>query len=525
MATQAEFRPQIKFDEFVLDRRTGELWRNGGKVSLAYQSFQILSALLEHPGQLITREDLVKRLWASDVFVDFEGSLNKAIKRLRETLNDSADTPRFIETLPRRGYRFIARFEDVRNASAEPANLIGRRVSHYRVLEVIGGGGMGVVYRGEDLKLGRQVALKFLPEELGSDPQALERFSREARAASSLDHPNICPIYEFGDHEGQPFIVMQFLEGQTLRDRLAGDGGKPLAVADLLSMGTQVCDGLQAAHEKGIIHRDIKPANIFLNSKGVCKILDFGLVRLLDAGGTEEAISRSEAITDTSSLREVPLHLTRTGVALGTAGYMSPEQIRGEPLDARADIFSLGLVLYEMATGQAAFTGDTAAVVHDAILNRPPVRVREVNPDLSPELEGVLHKALEKDRAQRHQSAVELGSELQRLKNSTDQSRRRWPLWLAASLVVVAEEWGSGWVGSVRSHGRCCWSGRLQPILKEIESLAALSRPMASTWLITIRPGFTCAPSIPAKLILSACRRSCVVEFFSCAGSREGESC
>ena len=226
-----------------------------------------------------------------------------------------------------------------------PAMLGGRTVSHYRVLDIIGGGGMGVVYRAEDLKLGRSVALKFLPEELGSDPQALERFSREARAASSLDHPNICSIYQFGEHEGRPFMVMPLLEGQTLRERLAADAGlqKGTPLGELLDIGIQVSEGLQAAHEKGIIHRDIKPANIFITSKGVVKILDFGLAKLLEASEKEETVGKEPdqvARAASGGPDQVGLTLTRTGAAMGTAGYMSPEQVRGEKLDARTDIFS-----------------------------------------------------------------------------------------------------------------------------------------------------------------------------------------
>ena len=278
-------------------------------------------------------------------------------------------------------------------------------------MNIIGGGGMGVVYRAEDLKLGRYVALKFLPEELGSDPLALERFSREARAVSSLDHPNICAIHEFGEHEGRPFMVMQLFEGQTLRDRLAESEGA-LPFEESLHIGIQVSDGLRAAHERGIIHRDIKPANIFLTNQGVCKILDFGLAKLLEGDREEEAVAPPNAPSVSQPAASVALTLSRTGVAMGTAGYMSPEQVRGEKLDGRTDLFSFGLVLYEMATGQRAFSGETAAVVHDAILHKSPVPLHELNSSLPSKLVTIIDRALEKDRERRYQNAAEMGAEL-----------------------------------------------------------------------------------------------------------------
>jgi serine/threonine protein kinase/Tol biopolymer transport system component len=337
------------------------------------------------------------------------------MNRLREVLEDSADRPRFIETLPRQGYRFIAPVERMEaQPSSAQGNLTGKKISHYRVLKILGGGGMGVVYEAEDLKLGRRVALKFLPEELREDRKALERFEREARAASALDHPNICTIHEFGEHEGQPFMVMQLLEGQTLRDRIAAEG--PLATATLLEIAIQIANGVNAAHSAGVVHRDIKPANIFITNRGEPKILDFGLAKLTE---DPEAPQCREAPTGLST----HLSLSRTGVALGTAAYMSPEQVRGEKLDVRTDLFSFGLVLYEMATGQQAFGGDTAAVLHEATLNHTPGPARDSNPELPARFEQIISKALQKSREMRYQSAAQMGRDLGSLKRETAPGR------------------------------------------------------------------------------------------------------
>jgi DNA-binding winged helix-turn-helix (wHTH) protein len=311
---------------FEFDLRAGELRTGDRKVRLQEQPFQILLMLVERSGGLVTREEIQKKLWPNDTVVEFDHSIHTAINKLRQAFGDSAERPKYIETVARRGYRLMVLVErmDVERIDAErmearsaspasdvatspapepPASsLTGRKVSHYRVLEVLGGGGMGVVYKAEDLKLGRRVALKFLPQEIASDAKALARFEREARAASALDHPNICAIYEFGEHEGRPFIAMSLLEGQTLRDRIAARA-VPFATDELFNLAIQIGEGLAAAHEKGIIHRDIKPANIFITNRSEAKILDFGLAKLTDAGD-REGLAHQE--TQAAVVRDLP---------------------------------------------------------------------------------------------------------------------------------------------------------------------------------------------------------------------------
>src|SRR6202046_2248712 len=371
---------RVRFGAFELDLSTGELrsieapdpHNNNNKVLLREQVFQVLRMLLEREGKMVTREEIKGRLWPKDTIVDFDQSINATIKALRRALGDSADNPRYIETLARRGYRLMPTIEYLERAlgtapgevTAEApllsSSLTGKKVSHYRVLDVIGGGGMGMVFKAEDLKLGRLVALKFLPEEFAGDAVALKRFEREAQTASALNHPNICTIYEIEEHEGQPFIAMELLQGDNLRDRLSASKQQLLPLPELLEISGQICDGLQAAHEKGIIHRDIKPANIFLCQSGTVKILDFGLAKLAGSdGGLERAAAASTTGRKTSSTESLKKALTGTGTTTGTAGYMSPEQVRHEELDTRSDLFSFGLVVYEMACGKRAFTGQT----------------------------------------------------------------------------------------------------------------------------------------------------------------------
>jgi serine/threonine protein kinase len=465
---------RARFGGFELDLKAGELYRDGQTVLLQEQPLQVLRMLVFNAGKLVTREEIQKKLWPNDTVVEFDHGINTAIQKLRQALGDSADKPSYIQTVARRGYRFIASVERVDSiCSDEPVaeaitrgedetktkfesssltgkaipqahvapagNLIGKKVSHYRVLEVVGGGGMGVVYKAEDLKLGRRVAMKFLPEELGSDANALERFEREARAASALDHANICAIHEFGEHDRQPFIVMPLLQGQNLRD-LISNRAAPFSTEEILRIGIQIASGLEAAHEKGIIHRDIKPANIFLTTGGPVKILDFGLAKLVEAEERSEEQIGAVSVPLFSTDRD----LTITGLTMGTAGYMSPEQVRGEKLDAPTDLFSFGLVLYEMATGQRAFSGETAAVVKDAIQNEDLTPLGHINPALPEKLESIVIRAIEKDRERRYQCAsdirlaLEWTAERRRAQRGWTRGRRILVSGLAVCFLAVA---------------------------------------------------------------------------------------
>jgi serine/threonine protein kinase/Tfp pilus assembly protein PilF len=395
-----------RFGPFEVNTASGELLKQGVRVKLQEQPFRLLIVLLESAGEPVTHEDLHRRIWENNTFVEFDSSLRVAVRKLRDALGDDADNPHYIETIPRKGYRFLGPVVRVESADSQKI-LIGQIISHYRLIGKVGSGGMGAVYEAEDMRLGRRVALKFLPENLARDQRALQRFEREARAASSLNHPNICTLYEVEEHDSQPVIVMELLQGESLQDRLRKG---PLSGDELVDIGIQTSEGLEAAHTKGIIHRDIKPGNIFIVGAGRVKILDFGLAKVV-AGDVPEDESEEDSLTE-------------EGTIPGTTSYMSPEQVRGEEVDARSDLFSLGVVLYETATGHRPFVGKNRVLLMNAILNENPKTPSRVNPKLPAALDTIIAKVLEKERSRRYEHAADLCSDLKQLKRETEPGQK-----------------------------------------------------------------------------------------------------
>ena len=409
----------LRFGIFELEVDTGELRKSGRSVRLRPQAAKILVLLASRPGQLVTREELREKIWGSDTFVDFEHGLKLCIREVRAALDDDADTPRYVETLPKRGYRFIAPIQETNQQQT-----LGR----YRLTGKIGAGGMGEVYQGQDLRLGREVAIKVLPPGSLQDENARNRFRREAELLCKLNHPNIATVYDFETQGGSDFLVMEYIRGQTLSDRLCAG---PLPEKDVLRLGLQLADGIAAAHEHGVIHRDLKPGNLRVTPDGWLKILDFGLAQAINAVGENSATQTATQTTDVE----------------GTLRYMAPEQLLGQTIDGRSDIYALGSVLYEMTTGQLPFDDKLTTALVEAILHQPPRPPRQLNSSISPRLEDIILKCMEKEPANRYQSAKELAVDLRRVDPAATTAPvavapRRFSqpqiMWAAAIVLAIA---------------------------------------------------------------------------------------
>jgi DNA-binding winged helix-turn-helix (wHTH) protein/tetratricopeptide (TPR) repeat protein len=442
----------IRFGPFELDVQTAELWKHGVKLRLHEQPFRILVMLLNQPGEVVSREDLRKALWPNDTVVEFEHSINSAIQRLREALGDSAENARYVETLPRRGYRFIGTLEPEPDAGpppaavpeVDPSNLSGATFGHFRMLEKLGSGGMGVVYRADDLKLGRQVAVKFLRLPVAkASPEMRERFRREARAASALNHPHICTIHGVEDFAGQPMIVTELVEGETLAARLARGA---LPHGEALALGIQIAGALGEAHRKGIVHRDLKPANLMLTKSGA-KVLDFGLAKLTERVSGEDEATRTIAVAETAE-----------GKIVGTFAYMSPEQASGKPLDPRSDLFSFGAVLYEMIGGRRAFTGDSAVTTLAAVIHGEPAPLRQLAPSTPPHLETVVRSCLRKNREERYPSADALLADLEACRSEMSASGSGMRLPLSRRQLIFAGAGGVAVAAAAAVATRLTWA-------------------------------------------------------------------
>jgi serine/threonine-protein kinase len=444
--TVQQLRSPIRFGTYVFNPGCGELRKNGHKLRLPAQAIQVLGILLERPGELVTREQLNARLWPNGTIVEFDHGINACVRRLRAVLSDSAEQPRYIETLPKRGYRFIFRCDPVVCATNIPNALPAATAAQYRIVSKLGAGSMGVVYRATETRLGRDVALKMPAEELLENKPLLEAFARESRAAAALNHPNICTVFGAGEQDGRPFIAMELLDGETLEQWIHD---REPAIDEVMSVALQVAAALSAAHARGIVHRDIKPSNIFVLAGNVVKVLDFGVAKFPIQGTTR--VTSGRAACGRSGPSSPSQSFTFSGVRAGTLPYMAPEQLQGCPSDPRSDIFSLGVVLYEMITRRKPFEGETAEALLAAITSAPPRPMREARANVPPLLEQVVGRCLQRDPAARWQTPQEIALQLTPLTqvhaSPQIEARRisagRW-MWSAVAAAACAGLIGGG---------------------------------------------------------------------------------